>query len=118
MEAFKQFFIQYWKYILIGFLYLVLLVCSLIRKKVNCNLLDKFYSEVVNLLPGFICRVETPGNGESKKQAVILLACNQLEKLLGRKLSSDEFNFYSDKFSKLIEKILLTPTKKGEFIDD
>lgn len=108
MEILKQ----NWQLILSAIVSLVSIITMLVKKPVSSDLWDKSIAQVIELIPTFINKVETDGNGKAKKAIVLEASITTLEKILHRNLTADELSTADLKFSDSIEAILSTPQKK------
>ena len=115
MEAFVEFIQAYWQYLSFGLLFIVEVLVFFLKKRPQT--VDDFKSAVAtvcNYLPSFIQKVEVPGRGCEKKEAVIALAFKGIKAIIGRDITNRESDYIEEIVSEQIEKILETPTKKGK----
>lgn len=101
---------EYWREILsvLGVFISVLIYCC--KKRPSYNAIDKIKEDILEILPEFILKVETDGNGQRKKNAVLELIKLYVQKKYKMALSSDLESFVVVS----LESILSTPQKKGE----
>ena len=115
MNEFVKFIREYGVYILESLTFVCFVITLFIKRRPKT--LDDFLyclSEVRSNLPAFISKVECPGNGSTKKAAVLKAADSMLSHKLGRKTTKKESEIAANLFSSDIEAILSTPQKKGE----
>lgn len=113
----KDFLIQNWYYILVAALAIVSFIASLIisiKKKGSSNIIDSVKESILENLPFWCVLSEGLQGGETKKENVLSLGIALASKLLGRKLTADENDFFVAFISEHLEKILSTPQKKLE----
>lgn len=113
MTEFVNFCREYGLYIL-HVLSLIIGVIFIIIKRKPKTVDDFLYclNEIRLLVPQVVNEVECPGNGESKKAAVIECLINLFEKTLGRKTTEKEKEIAANLLSSDIEVVLSTPQKK------
>lgn len=114
MTEFINFLKDYGVYILTGICFVVEIVIIFIKR--NPKTIDDFLyclNEIRTLVPLYVSDVECPGNGETKKVAVIQVLTSIFENKLGRKITDKESVIVADFLDKDIEAVLTAPTKKG-----
>lgn len=106
MEVLKEILKNYWQIILAAFCMILSVILQACKKKpINSIITDIFY-----IVPKFINQVECPGNGASKKEAVINLTVDYLKGLYPElHIDVSTLNL----ISAIIEKYLDTPKKGG-----
>lgn len=115
MNTLWSFISQYWEYIIAGVCYLVLLIISILKKKVK--VVDNQLTAILVRLPSIISEAEkefpSSGSGSTKFQFVLQVALKMI--CAESDLTIDEAaKKYSSKLTSAIEDILSTPTKKGD----
>lgn len=116
MNQVINFILQNWRLII----EIITLIISIILfvlskfKKIGSSVSSEALLYVYQNLPDLIAHVEVPGHGAEKLKVVLQLALELLQKYFGRSLTEDEVSHYSVVIKNNVEKILSTPTKKGE----
>lgn len=109
-----DFIVDNWYYLLSILILLLSFIISIVRKRVNSNLVDSVKSSLLELLPSFISLAEVSEvPGEDKKNFVINLALDRISSLLGCKLSDADKSYWVSFISTSLESILSTPQKKS-----
>ena len=106
-----EFLLKYWQYIVYCLAYLILLIISLIRKKVNVKV-DDIFSTVLMVLPNYIKEAENKFTAGPEKFSYVFNRCVDLLLLLTGDSKEDIIAKYTHKIHISIENILSTPEKK------
>ena len=113
----KEFLLKNWYYIILAVLaiagFITSLVLSLKRNK-GANIWDSVKAALMENIPFWAIISEGLGSGEAKKDNVLTLGIALVNKLLGRKLTADENDYFVAFISEQLEKVLSTPQKKLE----
>lgn len=113
----KEFLIKNWYYIILAALaiagFIVSLVVSL-KKNKGANVFDSIKAALLENIPFWAVISEGLAGGETKKDNVISLGIALVSKLMGRKLSAEENDYFVAFIGDHLEKILATPQKKLE----
>lgn len=80
------------------------------KKKPTLNAIDTILSDIYEVLPGFIKQVETPGNGSTKKNMVLVL----IQQYVFKKYKFLDFSKIEEQVSNQIEAVLSAPQKKED----
>lgn len=94
----------------------IIVICGLIgfiffgKRKPTLNEIDTILSDIYEILPGFISKVEKPGNGSTKKNMVLRL----VQKYVFQKYHFTEFSKIEEQVSTQIENVLSAPQKKED----
>ena len=111
----KDFLLKNWYYLILAFLavagFTTSLILSLKRNK-NQNVFESVKEALLENLPFWAVISEGLGSGVDKKNNVLTLGIALVNKLLGRKLTADENDYFVAFISEHLEKILATPQKK------
>lgn len=111
----KDFVLKNWYFLLLGFLAVctfVLTLISMIKKiKNKGNVFDSIKEAILENLPFWITISEGLAGGETKKDNVISLGIALVSKMMGRKLSAEENDYFVAFIGDSVEKILSTPQK-------
>lgn len=108
----KEFFLNYYKEIIVLFCFVLELVLSVVAiiKKVKKQ--GSLYTDILVKLPDIISKVEKiigSGNGSQKLQVVLKVVNDLVVSETGKEMTSSDRKFVSE----AIEEILTTPQKKG-----
>lgn len=113
----KEFLIKNWYYIILAAIavagFIVSLVVSL-KKNKGANVFDSIKAALLENIPFWAVISEGLAGGETKKDNVISLGIALVSKLMGRKLSAEENDYFVAFIGEHLEKILATPQKKLE----
>lgn len=99
-----------WKLVSTGLLllfYFILVLVQLFQKKVKVQ--DTVKEAILSMLPELINKVEEPGNGKAKLQAVVEMCVAAISKLFPGVSANQYIGFIKQS----VEAILKTPQKKG-----
>lgn len=113
MTEFFNFCREYAVYILGGLCFVFQVVCLLVKRRPKT--VDEFLyalNEVRLLVPGYVKAVECPGNGDTKKKAVIKIIEDLLARKLKRNITDKECAILDSLVDADIEAVLAAPTKK------
>lgn len=111
----KEFLLNNWYYILVAVLAVLSFTASLIislKKKGSSNIIDSVKESILENLPFWCVLSESLVGGETKRDNVLSLGVALASKLLGRKLTAEENDFFVAFISEHLEKILAAPQKK------
>lgn len=100
----------YYKEIIVIGCNLIVLIVYLLRRKNSVNLIDSIKKDILEILPSLISKVEVPGRGPDKLNAVLEATLSYLRKVYKLK----DPVILTDYIKESIEEILSTPSKKGE----
>ena len=95
-----------YKLVIYCFCTLVIFLCTVCRKSTKVQ--DSVPGAILKMLPELIKKVEEPGNGKSKKQAVIEMCLAAVSKLFPGVNANQYLSFIRES----IEAILETPQKR------
>ena len=112
MEKVLVWFLDHWEMVSSAIVFLITLIIAICRKKPASSIYDLIKSYLASFIPQLIVSVEVPGNGSSKKEAVMKAGLSAVQGKLGRSLTADERSYWELYLSTLIESILATPQKK------
>ena len=111
----KEFLLNNWYYLLIGFIafssFIASLVLSIKRSK-GANIMDSIKEALLENIPFWATISEGLATGHAKKDNVITLGVALVSRMLGRKLSAEENDYFIAFIGEQLEKILSTPQKK------
>ena len=112
----KEFIYKNWYYLIVAVLAIATFTVSLItaikRNKNRGNVFDTVKEALLENIPFWITISEGFSGGEAKKDNVISLGMALVNKMLGRKISPDENDYFVAFISDSLEKVLATPQKK------
>lgn len=112
----KEFIYKNWYYLIVAVLGIATFTVSLItavkRNKNRGNVFDTVKEALLENIPFWITISEGFSGGEAKKDNVISLGMALVNKMLGRKISPDENDYFVAFISDSLEKVLATPQKK------
>lgn len=111
MKEIIDFIVKYWREIASLVVLLISVLIQLVKKKPVLNKLDEIKEDVLEILPILINKVEEPGNGQRKKNAVLQLVKQYMKKRWCLKDCPEWLELWVDDS---IENILSTPTKKED----
>lgn len=114
MEAFKQFMLENWKWVVATVIALATLLVAIFRgKKKGKSVKDVIVDFISDRIPSYIRETEAHGGTpEQKKSYCLNLALRDAAKEIGHQLTVEEANYIVNKASGKIEDILSTPEKK------
>ena len=111
----KEFLLNNWYYLLIGVLAVASFIVSFIlnmKKSKSANIMDSIKEALLENIPFWATISEGFATGQAKKDNVITLGVALVSRMLGRKLSADENDYFIAFIGEQLEKILSTPQKK------
>lgn len=114
MEAFKQFMLENWKWVIATLIALATLLVAIFRgKKKGKSVKDVIVDFILDKIPSYIRETEVHGGtAEQKKSYCLNLALRDAAKEIGHQLTVEEADYIVNKASEKIEDILSTPEKK------
>lgn len=116
MKPVLDFIYKNWYYLLLAVLavatFAVSLVLAIKKNKNSGNIFDSIKAALMENIPFWAVISEGLSGGDNKKNNVITLGIALVNKLLGRKLSADENDYFVAFISEQLEKVLATPQKK------
>lgn len=113
MENFVNFLKEY-KELLVSVLCVILTFVGILVKR-KPKTLDEFIAcvdDVLTGVPSYVWFVERPGDGAAKKSEVIDMCKADLQRKLGREMTSMEFKYFIEHIDEAIEMTLKAPHKK------
>ena len=111
----KDFLIKNWYYVLLAVLAVLSFTVSLIvsiKKNKGTNLLDSVKVSLMENIPFWAVLSENLVSGEDKKNNVISLGIALASKILGKKLTGEETDYFVAFITEQLEKVLSAPQKK------
>lgn len=112
MKEIMDFLLVYWKELFYAFCALLSLVCVIFSKR-KVKVFDSPFEVVVQKVPSLINKAEQLFSSGIDKKRFVVNSCITLLSDITHK-SFESVSVYSEKFSRIVEDILSTPTKKGE----
>lgn len=116
MKPVLDFIYKNWYYLLLAVLavatFAVSLILAIKKNKNSGNIFDSIKAALMENIPFWAVISEGLSGGDNKKNNVITLGIALVNKLLGRKLSADENDYFVAFISEQLEKVLATPQKK------
>lgn len=113
----KEFLLNNWYYMILAVIALVSFILSFIgikKKNKNANIFDSVKAALLENIPFWAIISESMASGEDKKNNVISLGIALVSKMMGRKITPDENDFFVAFISENLEKVLAAPQKKLE----
>lgn len=108
----KEFFLQNYKYIIVGLCWLLNFIILLLKKN-KLVVKDTIFENLLLMLPTLIKQAEeSGGTGSDKKALVLSYALNWLVSFTSKTFEEIK-SLYADRVSRAVEEILSTPQKKG-----
>ena len=114
----KDFILKNWYYLILALLAIMSFTLSLVlaikraKSKGKDNVFEAIKEALMEQIPFWAIISEGISGGENKKDNVISLGIALVNKLMGRKLTADENDYFVAFISEHLEKVLATPQKK------
>ena len=111
----NEFILNNWYYILLSFIAVLGFITSLVltfKRNKGANVFDSVKAALLENIPFWASISENLATSQDKRNNVLTLGIALVSKLLGRKLSAEENNYFAAFIGENLEKILAAPQKK------